>query len=198
MNSMLNYVIVRYIDPLLLGPFYIRLTVLLFIASVLSMILVRQYALDLWDTSKQLDQQLVEINSQLSRYQKQRDKINNDYERFLSASELADELVQQFSRASSKKVESWLIQSAHDNDLSPDQVRIETQLNDGQGRFFRITFKLSGFIGDIQGFLHTVLHPEHILIWEKIIFQLLRPNQLSLTIILKQYIHIKDENSVSS
>ena len=200
MNSMLNYVISNqqaYLaKQLLLGPAYLRLILLLVVVLVLSMVLINQYITDLWDSSNQLDHQFAEINSKLVKYEQQRDKIINDYEAFISTSQLIAELEKQFSSANSEDLESWLIQTAVNHQLQPSQIHINTQLVDDQGKFFRVTFKLSGSNKKMQAFLEKILHSDFFLIWEELIFEALESNRLSLTILLKQYTDINDKGSV--
>ena len=197
MNSTLNYVISRQINQLLSGPSYVRWLVLLILATALSLILINQFIIGIRDSSKQLDEQFSEIDSQLARYEQQRDKINHDYERLMNSTRLIAELKEQFSNANSEDVESWLIHAAMNNDLQPSQIHINTQLTDEQGEFFRVIFKMSGTYQNIQTYLVKIMRSDYFLIWEKLIFDVFESNQLSLTISLKQYVEINDEDSVS-
>ena len=83
------------------------------------------------------------------------------------------------------------------NDLQPSQIHINTQLTDEQGEFFRVIFKMSGTYQNIQTYLVKIMRSDYFLIWEKLIFDVFESNQLSLTISLKQYVEINDEDSVS-
>ena len=197
MYSRLNYVISRQINLLILGPSYLRWSILLIVATVLSVILINLFITEVRDESKQLDSQISEINAQLTRYEQQRDLINHDYERLMASSRLMAKLEEQFSRVNSLAVESWLIDTAVNNDLHPSQIDIDTQVSDDHGEFYKITFKISGIRQNMQKFLENIIRSDYFLIWENLIFEFSESNKLSLTIALKQYLDIHDENPVS-
>lgn len=198
MNSMLSYVITRYINPLVMGPWYLRWSIPVLVAFMLSFLLVNKFVINLWESSRQIDLQMAQINSKLALYQSQRERINDDYEKLTSASRLIEKLEIQFSQATSESVESWLIQASMENRLRTSQVRINTQLSDDRGEFFRITFKIGGSASDIESFLQAIMNSDYFLIWEKLIFENLETNRLSLTIVLKQYVSLYGENPVTS
>lgn len=197
MYSRLNYVISRQINLLILGPSYLRWSILLIVATVLSVILINLFITEVRDESKQLDSQISEINAQLTRYEQQRDLINHDYERLMASSRLMAKLEEQFSRVNSLAVESWLIDTAVNNDLHPSQIDIDMQVSDDHGEFYKITFKISGIRQNMQKFLENIIRSDYFLIWENLIFEFSESNKLSLTIALKQYLDIHDENPVS-
>ena len=197
MYSRLNYVISRQINLLILGPSYLRWSILLIVATVLSVILINLFITEVRDESKQLDSQISEINAQLTRYEQQRDLINHDYERLMASSRLMAKLEEQFSRVNSLAVESWLIDTAVNNDLHPSQIDIDMQVSDDHGEFYKITFKISGIRQNMQKFLENIIRSDYFLIRENLIFEFSESNQLSLTIALKQYLDIHDENPVS-
>jgi len=197
MNSTQNYVINRKIDQLLVESSFIRWSVLLILAAVLTIILVNLFITDIRNTSKQLDNQMSETDSLLAGYARNRDQINHDYEQLMASTSLIAKLKEQFSHASSEETESWLIRTAITNNLQPSQIHINTKLLDEQGEFFRIVCKISGTYQDIQIFLNKTIRSEYFLIWEKLEIENFDSNQLGLTLSLKQYVSINDEYAES-
>lgn len=193
MNLMLNYVITRYIDPLLLAPAYLRHLLVLMLACLLGFVLIDRIVIELWESSGQIDEQLQQIDSKLARYRRQRAQINNDYDKLLHAAALSASLEKQFSMVSSERVESWLIQASRNYRLRLSQVRINTQMSDDQGEFFRVTLKISGSNPDIESFLQDIIRSDFFLIWEEFILEILDSDRLILSIMLKQYTRLHDQ-----
>ncbi len=198
MNITLNYVIASRIKLLLMAPAYLRWSFLLTLAVAISFILINQFIIGVRDSSEQLDTQFRIIDDQLARYEQHRDRINHDFEKLIASSRLVARLEKEFSQTISADVESWLVDAAINNDLETSQIRINSRLIDKQGEFFRLVFKLQGSHQNIKSFLEKIIRSDYFLIWEKLSFDVPGPNQLSLTVSLKQYVGINDENSVSN
>ena len=193
MNSTLAYVISQQVNRLLLGPGYLRWLLMLSLIIVLGLILINRYVVSVWDAHEQLDRQYSEINAQLGRYQLEREQINQDYNNLTDSLAKQARLEQLFSNANSDALETILVQHAINNDLVPSQVQVNTQLLDDQGKYFRIIVKLSGAHRGLENFLEKIMLPDYFLIWEKLRFDVIAVDQLSLTISLKQYIDLNDK-----
>ena len=181
------------IDRLLLGPGYVRWLLLLTMLIGFSLILFNRFVVTIWDTRAQLDRQYSQMNSQLERYQRERERINLAYRTMTASLASQNRLENLFSKASSEVLEAYLIENARQHDLQPSQIQVSSGLMDHQGEYFRVLMTLTGAHRGLEYFLKKLSQPDYFLIWEQLQFKATNLDLISLTISIKQYVRINNE-----